>query len=109
MAFNYYYYLQQGEESAKWYEQASRYPHAPPMLVNMPAIVKGSLGQHLKSVYLRFDKYQSIQTKNEKNLTPELIKQLQTYLYKAVYEYTLHLITQAEKNAVQSGECLHDL
>jgi len=85
LAFNYFYYLNNPEKAIKYYKIASAQTWATKNISNMEIIIMGKSWNHAKSANLRFAKAET---------TTEKTDQLH-FLYKAVYEITLDLITQS--------------
>ena len=110
LGFNYYFYLNNFEKSIQNYKIASMSKNAPEITANMPAIIAWKLNEHTKSAQMRFEKFLATQelfkqssNENEKN---NLTKQMDTFIKKALMEYTLQLIIDVDN---WQKECIHDL
>lgn len=116
LGFNYYFLTDNLNNSIKYYKVASLSKNAPEISYQMPAIIAWKLGEHEKSVSLWYERYfetykllwKSKNNKEKENLTRQtgLTKDMEKYLKKALMEFTIQLIIDAEE---WQKECLHDL
>ena len=101
LAFNYYYYLGDGNKSSLYYKVASFHDDVPAITSSMPAIIQGKEGNNKTSAYLRYDQWSSAANKykNKENLNADEIASLESSmdksLKKMVSEYSLYLLNQA--------------
>jgi len=101
LAFNYFYYLWNSEKSSEYYLLASKSPDAPAIFAQMPAIVVGRLWEHLGSSVIWYEQFLS-------SVMEEwfVFWDGSRYLQKAVYEYSLYLLQEADNLGV---DCKHDI
>lgn len=99
MAFNYFYFLQNAEDSALQYRISAFHDDAPSLTPLMAALVYGRGGEHLKSATLWFDRYLNL-ADSEDDINGEDAKRS---LHKAIFEMQLQLITEAADATPQCG------
>jgi len=101
LAFNYFYFLWDIEKSSKYYYIASQVPGAPAIFEQMPAIVAGRLWEHLGSAMIWYEQFLD-SIINEWSVAWNELR----YLKKAVYEYSLYLLQEAD---FLRKDCDHDI
>lgn len=110
LAFTYFYYLKDYTNAQKRYRVAAFDPESPEVTASMSALVAGSLGYHLTSMSLRFEKYSVLfQDITGHGASPDLLLEAEHYVHKAVMEYSLFLIQEADKLAQVDYICFRDL
>ena len=108
MAFNYFYYLGDAQQSILYYKVASFHDDVPQITSAMPAIIEGKDGNNKTSAYLRYDKFYNAASKLEhkENLNPDEISSLESTMEKAlqkmVSEYSLYLLNQSTEQAISN-------
>lgn len=108
--FNYYFLKDDLNNAIKYYKIASLSYDAPQITSQMPAIIAWRLWDHIKSMSLRYGRYlEASDTLKYAKTTKEQEKintYVERYLRKALMEYTIQIIIDAEK---WQTECVHDL
>ena len=106
-AFNYFYYLQDAENSAMQYRISAFHDEAPTLTPMMAALVYGRGGEHMKSATLWYDRYAAL-ADSEDEINSEEAKKA---VGKAIFETQLQLITDAAEKTPECGtsyKCLQD-
>lgn len=101
LAFNYYHYLQDTDNAIKYYKVAALSPGAQPSTLKMPAIILWRGGEHLKSASIWLDK--AFRSMEQNNISYE---STEYYIHKALFEWSLQLITDADQD---QDQCHQDL
>lgn len=94
--FNYFFYLWDFENSAKYYKIASMDQDAPEISAAMIPIVYWKSWEHIKSLNLWISKYFTLKNELNKNSTQQKVeiieKQMDEAIRKAVFELHLHFL-----------------
>ncbi|MEF2175569.1 MAG: hypothetical protein V3575_03790 [Candidatus Absconditabacteria bacterium] len=113
LGFNYFYYLNDGENSAKNYKLASFDDNSIASSSSMVAIVTGRQGEHLKSMHLWFSQYQSLLEKYNQSAPTDkdrdmLLTKSNEALQKSLAQYQLNVIKKADESMFDKPECMRN-
>ncbi len=117
LAFNYYHYLDDVKNASLYYMVASFHDETPKITLSMPAIIQWREWNNKVSAFLRYDRLQNTYKElKKKDLPDDKYKQIEnnvtTAIQKMVSEFSLHILTQATKLAIEkkaSTSCIHSL
>lgn len=110
--FNYFYYMNNWEDSSQDYKLAAFSPKSPTVYSYMSALVSSRKWQHIKSMKMWFSRFLSFQQKLV-NLENEdefdfYMQKVDDAFKKTVFEYQLYIINESDKLAQDDPECFHN-
>lgn len=111
--FNYFYYLNDWENSAKNYKLASFDDNSIASSSSMVAIVTWRQWEHLKSMHLWFSQYQSLLEKYNQSAPTDkdrdmLLTKSNEALQKSLAQYQLNVIKKADESMFDKPECMRN-
>lgn len=112
LAFNYFYYLSDWENSARNYTLTSFIEWAPSASSSMVSVVMWRYWEHLKSMQLWLSQYFSHYESYINAVSDDEINflewQMKESVNKAIFELQLHILSSMTSNFSDTWECFHD-